>query len=129
VRFARHLAAALLVVAVVVALGVLWEHSSAASWLGVSPEGPGKALSRPGFAVPIGSKAGLPRSVRATIRPGGHADLRPMQLGLGSMLDSANLPSLIHTVFIEVAVIAAVVVLDAGRRRWRRARRARRAAR
>lgn len=34
------------------------------------------------------------------------------------------LPSLIHTVFIEMAVIAAVVVLDAARRRWRRARRA-----
>jgi hypothetical protein len=129
VRFARHLAAALLVVAVVVALGVLWEHSSAASWLGVSSRGPGNFSSRPGIAVPIGSKFRLPHSVRVTIRPGARVDIRPMQLGLGSMLDSANLPSLIHTVYIEVAVIFAVVVLDAARRRWRRARRARRAAR
>ena len=107
-RFARHLAAALLVVAAVVALGVLWEHSSAASWLGVSPGGPPHS-----------------ERVTVTIRPGARVDLRPMQLGLGSMFDSANLPSLIHTVYIEVAVIAAVVVLDAARRRWRRARRAR----
>jgi hypothetical protein len=122
VKFARHLAAALLVVAVVVALGVLWEHSSAVSWLGVSPGGPGKVLSRPRGAPVI---SGGPRSGRVTIRPGVRIDLRPMQLGLGSMFDSANWPSLIHTVYIEVAVIAAVVVLDAARRRWRRARRAR----
>jgi hypothetical protein len=34
VKFVRHLAAALLAVAVIVALGVAWEHSPAASWIG-----------------------------------------------------------------------------------------------
>jgi hypothetical protein len=48
-----------------------------------------------------------------------------MDLGLTSMFDPVNLPSLRHAVVIEAGVAAAVVIIDAGRRRWRR--RARRA--
>ena len=47
-----------------------------------------------------------------------------MDLGLTSMFDSVNLPSLRHTVVIEAAAAAAVVLIDLIRRRWRRARRA-----
>jgi hypothetical protein len=45
-----------------------------------------------------------------------------MDLGLNSMLDPANLPSLRHTVVIEAGVAAALVIIDVIRRRWRRAR-------
>ena len=48
--------------------------------------------------------------------------VEPMDLGLTSMFDSVNLPSLRHTVVIEVAAAAAVVLIDLIRRRWRRAR-------
>ena len=50
-------------------------------------------------------------------------DLRPMDLGLNSMLDPVNLPSLRHTLVIEAGAAAAVVIIDVIRRRWRRARR------
>jgi hypothetical protein len=50
-------------------------------------------------------------------------DLR-MDLGLTSMFDPVNLPSLRHAVVIEAGVGAAVVIIDSVRRRWRRARRA-----
>ena len=52
-------------------------------------------------------------------------DLRPMDLGLTSMLDPVNLPSLRHTVVIEAEAAAAVVIMGVIRRRWRRARRTR----
>ncbi len=48
--------------------------------------------------------------------------LRSMDLGLTSMFDPVNLPSLRHAVFIEAAVGAVVVIIDSLRRRWRRAR-------
>jgi hypothetical protein len=44
---------------------------------------------------------------------------------LGDLLQPANLVVLRNTAEIEAAVIAAVVIVDAGRRRLRRARRAR----
>ena len=48
---------------------------------------------------------------------------QPMDLGLTSMFDAVNLPSLRHTVVIEAGAAAAVVIIDLIRRRWRRARR------
>jgi hypothetical protein len=63
--------------------------------------------------------------------PGGHGrrEIRVGQgkasLGLGSMLDSVNWPYLRRTVVIEAAVMVAVVIIDASRRRLRSRRRAR----
>ena len=66
------------------------------------------------------------RSGRVVARPGTRAngpviiDLRGMDLGLTSMFDPVNLPSLRHTVVIEAGAAAAVVLIDLIRRRWRR---------
>jgi hypothetical protein len=64
------------------------------------------------------------------VAPGPHpvSDSGSMSLGLGAMLDPVNLPYLQHTVVIEAGVLAAVVIIDAGRRRSRRRWRARRLA-
>jgi hypothetical protein len=66
-RFARHLGAALLAVAVIVALGVAWEHSPAASWLGA---GPGRPTAdhepvhlRPAAALNLSNLMDLARTV------------------------------------------------------------------
>ena len=48
--------------------------------------------------------------------------VEPMDLGLTSMFDSVNLPSLRHTVLIEAGAAAAAVLIDLVRRRFRRAR-------
>jgi hypothetical protein len=40
-----------------------------------------------------------------------------MDLGLGSMLNPANLPDLRHTVVIETVMMAGVVILDIARRK------------
>jgi hypothetical protein len=110
VKFLRHLAAAALVVAVVVVLGLAWNHFAAGTLVGGS-QGPfqREVLHSAPPAGPHG---------RVVIRSGG------MSLGLNSMLDPVNLPVLRHTVVIEAALIAAVVVVDVVRRRARRAWRA-----
>jgi hypothetical protein len=122
VRFLRHLAAVLLVVTAVVLLALAWNHV----------EGGTEGAVRQGHderILVVGPGAGPATAVQG-VRPG-HGrgsviiDLRPMDLGLTSMLDPVNLPSLRHAVVIEAGVAAAVVIIDAGRRRWRR--RARRA--
>ena len=90
----------------------------------------------PPIAGPQGPGARVPvavlRAGRVAVRPGTRLgrvsgpviiDLRPMDLGLASMFDPVNLPSLRHTVVIEAGAAAAVVILDVIRRRWRRARR------
>ena len=66
--------------------------------------------------VPAGQPAKGPK-VAVVVRLRG-------DLGLTSMFDSVNLPSLRHTVVIEVGAAAAVVLIDLIRRRWHRARRA-----
>ena len=48
-KFARQLAAVLLVVAAVTALGVAWGHSSAAGW--ITPRGGPCSVAIPGGAV------------------------------------------------------------------------------
>lgn len=123
-RFLRHLAVVLLVVAAVVLLALAWNHV----------EGGTQGAVRQGHderILVIGPHAGPqagPAKAAHGIRPG-HGrgpviiDLRPMDLGLTSMFDSVNLPDLRHTVVIEAGAAAAVVLIDVIRRRWRRARR------
>jgi hypothetical protein len=55
-------------------------------------------------------------------------DIGPENLGLDSMFQAVNLPVLRDTVVIEAGAIAAVVILEIGHRKWRRARRAARGA-
>ena len=124
-KFGQHLVAVALAVALVVVVGVLWEHSSAAGW--ITPPGPpngskiadgphgGKVISLPpGGRLHPG--AHLPPGARVVHVHGGGG--RGMWFNLS---DTGNLTS---TVEIVAAVMAGVVVLDIGRRRWRKARRA-----
>jgi len=125
VKFLRHLAVVILVVAVVVVGGVAWEHFGASSLAG-GLRGPVKMVNVPGKLL-----KGLPPGTRLAVRPGPHGpvvvrDSGGMSLGLTSMFQAVNLPVLRHTVEIEAGVIAAVVILDIARRRLRRFLRARR---
>jgi hypothetical protein len=106
VKFLRHLAAATLVVAAVVVLGLAWNHF-AASTLAGGLQGT--------YRQEIAASQPAPKVIH---RSG------TINLGLGSMLNPVNLPNLRHTVVIEVGVIAAVVIIDASRRKSRRIRRA-----
>jgi phosphate starvation-inducible protein PhoH len=118
VRFLRHLAAVLVVVAAVVLLALGWNHVAGGT-VGAVRQGPVARIVtvRPrAGAVARGTRPGQPRGPVII-------ESQPMDLGLNSMLDPANLPSLRHTVVIEVAAAAAVVIIDVIRRRWRRARR------
>ena len=117
VKFLRHLAAASLVVAGVVLLGLAWNHFAASTLTG-GLQGPGRAeLARPPGAVAVkGRIRGGPRGLRVT-GPGS------MNLGLSSMFDPVNLPYLRHTVVVETGLMAAVVIIDVSRRKVRRARR------
>ena len=110
-RFLRHLAAACLLVAVVVVLGLAWNHFAASTLVGTVPGRPPSAIVRPesGPGGPHGSKV---------------INLGTFDLGLNSMLEPVNWPYLRHTVVIEAAVIAGAVIIDVGRRRSRRAARA-----
>ena len=123
VRFLRQLGAVLLVVAAVVLLAMAWNHVAG------GPAAAGPPVPVPGCRWPSCALAGTPALV---LRPGTHLgqghgrliiDLRPMDLGLTSMFDPVNLPSVRHTVVIEAGAAAAVVIIDVIRRRWRRARR------
>jgi hypothetical protein len=123
VKFLRHLGAATLIVAVVVLLGLAWNHYGAATLVGgqqasfnkqasAGARAPGVVVLRPG------AKAGGPHGP-IVVRSG------PMDLGLSSMFDPVNLAVLKHTVVIEAVVIAIVVMIDVSRRLWRQDRRAR----
>jgi hypothetical protein len=131
VRFLRHLGAVTLVVAVVVVLGLAWNHFGSSTLIGGLQASFNKQASvsgRPPGAVvlPAGAKAGGPHGGRAA-GPHGAVIIRsgPMNLGLNSMLDPVNLAVLRHTVVIEAVVIAIVVMIDVSRRLWRQERRAR----
>jgi hypothetical protein len=130
VRFVRHLVVVCLVVAVVVILGLAWNHFAASSLVGSVQrprqelvQGTGPAGGRPEGRVvlPGGSRPGGPGE-RGVVQVG------TFDLGLSSMLQPVNWPYLRHTVFIEAAVMAAVVIIDVSRRRSRRASRAARLA-
>jgi hypothetical protein len=112
VKFLRHLAATALVVAVVVVLGLAWNHFAASTLVGSVPSPLQREIieSQPHGRVPVKGPG--------VISTGG------ISLGLNSMLDPANLPVLRHTVVIEGGLIVAVVIIDMARRRARRVRHA-----
>ncbi len=117
-KFARHLAAALLTVAVVVALGVAWEHSGAARV--IAPPAPaGPAFSRIGKAPPPGpGRRGNVQVIR--VRGGGVEVIRVRPQNNG--LNVSDLQNLIRTAEIEAAIAAVVVALSLIERSERRAR-------
>ena len=118
-KFVRQLAAVLLVVAVVVALGVAWERSGEASWISVPhggvPASRGPAISRiaggppPGQRIRGGAGTGHALVPRAGAPPAGFS----------------GLPNVVRTTEIEAGAAAVVIALDAARRRRRRVRRQR----
>jgi hypothetical protein len=127
VRFLRHLAAAGLVVAVVVVLGLAWNHFAASSLVGNLEGSVGRVViaGRPASRPPPGVE--LPGRKAPADGPHGPGVIRllPENLGLGSMFNPANLPDLRHTVVIEAGVIAAVVIIEINVRLSRRAKRER----
>ena len=125
-KFVRQFGAVLLVVAAVTALGVAWEHSSAADW--ITPPGSRTATKLPdqGRVVRGGGIIRLPSGAHPP--PGavqGHViyvDTNAVQLDLS---DIGNLTS---TAEIVAGAMAGVIVLEIVRRRVWRARRAARLA-
>jgi hypothetical protein len=107
-RFARHLAAVVLVVAVIVVMAVAWEHSSASGLLGTGPGHPGRHAAPVSAAAPAGTNS-LTRSADR---------LRGI-----AAFNLSDLMDLVRTVVIEAVLIAVVVAIDGTRRRRRRARR------
>jgi hypothetical protein len=116
VKFTRHLAAALLAVAVVVALGVAWEHSSAARMIAPSVPAPGG----PGFRKLVKAPQGSHGNVQFTRVRGGVRVVHPQPESGG--LNVSDLQNLTRTAEIEAALAAAVVALSLVRRSRRRAR-------
>jgi hypothetical protein len=120
VRFLRHLAAALLTVGIVVALGVAWEHSGA---VGLIAPGGGSRLSR---EIRL-SAPGAIRFVRGHIEKGGPG--LPGSPGVirvgGAPASLANTPALVRLAILEALIIAAAAMAE---RAWYRRRRARRLA-
>jgi hypothetical protein len=121
-RFLRHLAAVCLTVAAVTGLGLAWNHFAASTLIGgltvprAELAGQGGA-ARGRVVLPPGAQSGAPQGP-AVLQSG------PFELGLNSMLQRENWPYLRHTVVIETGVMAAIVIIDASRRRSRRASRA-----
>ena len=126
-KFVRQFGAVVMVVAVVVLIGLAWSRL-APTLPGEGPAGHtfavrGQVVKRlpPGVELPPGAKpppAGA-REIRRTNGPG------IPSLLLGDLLKPVNLVVLRNNAFLEAVVIAAVVIVDAGYRRLRRARRAR----
>ncbi len=106
--FVRHLAAVLLAVAVIIAAGLAWEHSSAVSVLGVGPGPPGRHLA----SVSIGP----PGKHLPSAESGTH-------FGRAASPDPSDLQDLIRTVAIVAAIITVVAGIDSARRRRRQASR------
>ncbi len=102
-RFARHLAAVLLTVSVVVGLGLIWAHSSQGSWLG-SPPG---LIIHPGRLVKVGG----PHPVGLIRRES------------GSGLSLSQVQDVEQTLVIEAVFVTVVVAISALARQRRRAKR------
>jgi hypothetical protein len=121
VRFLRQLAAATAVVALVVLIGLAWHHFAPGTFGGQGGTGPHRFVVRgqPAATVHRGVKV-LPG---VELNTGGTSGVPPIQLG--DLLEPVNLAVLWNTAWIEAAVIAGVVIVDAGRRKLRRTRRAR----
>ena len=120
VRFLRQLAAVAAVVAAVVLIGLAWHHFAPGSFGGQG--GPGPHLFVRGQAATAVHR-GAEVTPGVALNGGGPSGVPPIQLG--DLLEPVNLAVLWNTAWIEAAVIAAVVIVDAGRRKLRRIRRAR----
>ena len=131
--FLRQFGAVVAVVTIVVLGGLAWNH--------FAPTLPGEGPAGPVFAVrghvvkgrPPGRKLAAGGKLPGAVTPlpaGAVGNVRSNDgsgipgLMLGDLLEPVNLAVLRNTVFLEAAVIAAVVLADAGYRRLRRARRA-----
>ena len=126
-KFVRQLAVATLVIAVVVVLSVIVDHLASGALIGSMAHRRLRQFSVNGphrhggvIVLPPGGHLGgkIPPGVKVV-------HVHGFKLGLTSMFDSVNWPYLWHAIVIEVGVLAATVVLDMIRRKWRRARRAR----
>jgi len=124
-KFWRHLVVVGFAVAVVVALGVVWEHSSAAGW--ITPPPPpnagrvavnGRPAANREIRLPPGGK--LPSGVPAGTRV---VHINQSAGDQGMWFDLSQVGNLTHTVEVVAAVMAWVVVYDVVRRRVRKARR------
>ena len=126
-KFVRQLGAVLLVVAAVTALGVAWEHSSAADW--ITPPGSGTATRLPGHGRVV--RGGI---IIIKLPPGAHPPPGAVQGHVidvhanAVQLDLSDIGNLTSTAEIVVAAMAGVIVLEIARRRVWRARRAARLA-
>ena len=118
-RFLRHLAAVTSLVAVVVLIGLAWHYIAPDSFGSQGGLGPHR------FVVRGQPAAAVHRGVKVTpgvqLNGGGTSGVPPIQLG--DLLEPVNLAVLWNTAWIEAAVIAAVVIVDGGLRKRRRARR------
>jgi hypothetical protein len=127
VKFLRQFGAVVMVVVVVVLIGLAWSRL-APSLPGEGPAGHafvvrGQVVKGPphGGQLPPGAKP--PPAGARGIRQNNGSGIP--SLLLGDLLKPVNLVVLRNNAFLEAVVIAAVVVVDVGYRRLRRARRAR----
>ena len=105
-RFLRHLAAVVLTVAIIVALGMLWAHASGGGGTSIGG-GPGPAPSREVLRRLAQINAGAIKVAPA-----------------GNGFHLADTRNLIRTCEIEAVLAAVVITVSAVRRRRRRTRRA-----
>lgn len=134
-KFLRHLAAATLLVAVIVLIGLAWNHFAPSTLIGNTLSGPGFARVGPGVHLKggppgpgnrtvINVRPGQPARVR--VRGGGFKIIRnawPGPAVFSPLFEAVNLKFLRHTAVIEAEIIAAVVLLNIGYRRWLRPKR------
>ena len=125
-KFVRQFGAVLLVVAAVTAVGVAWEHSSAADW--ITPPGGSTAARVPDHGRVVGG------GVIIRLPPGAHpppGTVRDQVIRVdanAAQLDLSDLGNLASTAEIVAGAMAGVIVLEIARRRVWRARRAARLA-
>jgi hypothetical protein len=121
VKFLRQFAAVVAVVAAVVLIGLAWSHL-APSLPGENPAGPAAAVRGQFRVLPPGARLPPGRGLPPGARPNNGSGIPGMFPG--DLLEPANLIVLRNNALLEAAVIAVVVLADAGYRRLRRARRA-----
>jgi hypothetical protein len=125
VKFARQFGAVLLVVAAVTALGVGWEHSSAAGW--ITPPGGRTAARIPDHGRVV--RGGITRLPPGARPPPGAPPGPVIHVGANAVQPALpDIGNLTSTAEIVVAAMAGVIVLEIARRRVWRARRAARLA-
>ena len=106
VKFLRHLAAVVLVVAVIVGLGMLWAHASGGTGIG---RGPGRPPSREAYL--------RLEHIKEQIKVG------VIRVRSDNGFNLADTGNLIRTCEIEAVLAAVVITVSVIRRRRRRTRR------